>query len=88
MEFSEEICQLADVYDAGDDGLTEYEWRNGKPTKKKGLDYQVELRVADELRSRCRIYFPLRETVQTSKGGIGVSDPKVPSGSSPAKLMR
>ncbi|KAE9374473.1 phospholipase D/nuclease [Stipitochalara longipes BDJ] len=53
----------------GDDGLTEYEWRAQRPTKKKGIDSEVEDRVTDEVFSRCRIYFPSRETVQLSKGG-------------------
>lgn len=55
----------------GDDGMTEYEWRNHRSTKKKGVESEEEHRVSDEVRSRCRIYFPSYETVHTSRGGIG-----------------
>jgi hypothetical protein len=61
--------------------LTEYEWRNQTSTKKKGANSEVGHRVAEDMKSRCRIYFPLRETVQTSKGGMDVSDCKVLSSS-------
>jgi hypothetical protein len=57
--------------------MTEYEWRNHTSTKKKGVESEEERRVSDEIRSRCRIYFPSYETVLTSRGGIGVSDAKV-----------
>ena len=62
------ICE-----DVGDDGLTEYEWRVQRPAKKGEFNLDVQNRVADEVSSRCRIYFPLRETVQQSKGGMDVS---------------
>jgi hypothetical protein len=57
--------------------MTEYEWRNHRPTKKKGVESEEERRVSDEIRSSCRIYFPSYETVHTSRGGVGVSDAKV-----------
>ena len=53
--------------------MTEYEWRVQRPAKKGGFNLDVQNRVADEVFSRCRIYFPLRETVQLSKGGMDVS---------------
>ncbi len=57
--------------------MTEYEWRNHRSTRKKGVESEEECKVSDEIRSRCQIYFPSYETVHTSRGGIGVSDVKV-----------
>ena len=53
--------------------MTEYEWRVQKPSKKGSLDLEMQSRLADEAFSHCRIYFPLRETVLLSKGGIDVN---------------
>ncbi len=42
-----------------------------KPARGKGLS-KDERELSEDLSSRCRIYFPTRETVLQSKGGIGV----------------
>jgi hypothetical protein len=57
---------------AGDDGLKEYEWRTSRPTKSKA-ETSVERKLSENLKSCFRIYFPSRETVAKSKGGLGVS---------------
>jgi hypothetical protein len=53
--------------------LKEYRWRTNRPVKSKGMT-PVERKLSDDLKDRFRIYFPTRETVANSKGGLGVSD--------------
>ena len=58
----------------GDDGLTEYDWRNSKKwkakasgTDKKARDSQDQ--VENDVKKGFRIYFPTRDTVVNSTGG-------------------
>ena len=71
-----EVGHEADVVTAtGDSGLTEYGWRTNRPASGKVVAEAVaERKLSDDLKKRFRIYFPTRETVARSKGGIGVSD--------------
>lgn len=55
----------------GDNGLKEYEWRTNKSSKSK-VETRDERKLSDRLETHFRIYFPTRETVAQSKGGIGV----------------
>ena len=57
----------------GDDGVTEYEWRNGKAGKRAGMESSAERKLSEHLRDNFRIYFPSWETVAESKGGLVVS---------------
>jgi hypothetical protein len=61
------------ILSIGDDGLTEYGWRMNKRSRGKGREAR-ERKISEELTSHCRIYFPSRETVEQSKGGIDVSE--------------
>jgi len=58
---------------AGNDGLTEDKWRTTKLMKDK-IETKDEQKLSETIRSRVRVYFPLRETVAKSRGGLGVSD--------------
>lgn len=60
---------------SGDDGTREFGWRNNKPSSKYGVkaSTEAERTLSDEVQSGCRIYFPTRETVAASKGGVVVS---------------
>jgi hypothetical protein len=55
--------------------MTEYGWRiNNKTTKGKAkTESSAERKLSDDLKRLFRIYFPTRDTVANSKGGIGVS---------------
>ncbi len=53
--------------------MTEYGWRMKKAAKSKTVN-ETESKLSDALNYRCRIYFPTRDTVAASKGGIGVSE--------------
>ncbi|PBP16311.1 tyrosyl-DNA phosphodiesterase domain protein, partial [Diplocarpon rosae] len=53
----------------GDLGMTEYGWRANKPLKAQKMT-AIEQKISDGLKD-CRIYFPARETVTESKGGVG-----------------
>jgi hypothetical protein len=55
----------------GDDGLTG--WCTNMPASGKGAETR-DRKISEELKSRCRIYFPSRESVEQSKGGIGVGE--------------
>ncbi|KAG9239404.1 tyrosyl-DNA phosphodiesterase domain protein [Amylocarpus encephaloides] len=56
----------------GDDGMTEYGWRANKPRRgKPTVESEVERRLSDDVKKHFRIYFPTRDTVANSKGGIG-----------------
>lgn len=57
---------------AGDCGLM-----TDKPARGKGPS-KTERKLSEDLSSRCRIYFPTRETILQSKGGIGVRSPQIP----------
>lgn len=58
----------------GDDGMTEYDWRLNKPPKgKPRIESVAERKLLDEITKNFRIYFPTRNTVANSKGGLGVS---------------
>jgi hypothetical protein len=59
----------------GDDGTTELNWRLDKASSKNGVKIvtEQEKKLSDEVKSSCCIYFPTRDTVVRSKGGIGVS---------------
>lgn len=57
----------------GHDGMTEYEWRNEKVGKRAATESPAERKLSEHLKDHFRIYFPSRETVAKSKGGIGVS---------------
>ncbi|KAL8955709.1 MAG: hypothetical protein Q9183_006549 [Haloplaca sp. 2 TL-2023] len=69
---------LSTIYMAakGDDGMTEYGWRNNQP-KKKDKDYHRLMKemntsretAREETESGFRIYFPSEETVKKSTGG-------------------
>jgi hypothetical protein len=70
--------------EVGDDGLTEFNWRASK-TPLSG----TELQTVKEIEKGFRIYFPSRETVIRSKGGVSVSSQISHSTSSPvAKWIR
>ena len=66
------IGGLTEYFSIGDNGLTEYGWRTNKSARSKVVG-ETERRLSDDLKSRCRIYYPTRDTVAASKGGIGVS---------------
>ena len=60
----------------GDDGLTEYEWRNAKSAKARNskTGQQNVMAIQDQTK-RCvdenfHIYFPTQDTVAQSKGGV------------------
>ncbi|KAI9677600.1 MAG: hypothetical protein M1817_006554 [Caeruleum heppii] len=61
----------------GDDGMTEYKWRNPEPSqgrRKKGAGVESESekaqkRLSEEMKKTFRIYFPTSETVERSRGG-------------------
>jgi hypothetical protein len=58
----------------GDDGMTEYEWRQSKtPKSKPQKESAAERKISEEIKKYFRIYFPTHETVANSKGGVGVS---------------
>ncbi|KAL8958015.1 MAG: hypothetical protein Q9183_005919 [Haloplaca sp. 2 TL-2023] len=69
---------LSTIYMAakGDDGLTEYDWRNNQP-KKRDKDYHrlskemntSHEKAREDTESGFRIYFPSEETVKKSTGG-------------------
>jgi hypothetical protein len=48
--------------------LTEYEWRYRVASGKGSLETQRKL--SDDLKARCRIYFPTHETVTKSKARV------------------
>lgn len=59
----------------GDDGLTEYEWRNPRPNRAKGIlgkhrqAKAVRTEIQEQIEDGFRIYFPTHETVAASAGG-------------------
>jgi len=62
----------------GDDGTTELNWRTNNPPQNKTLSKQstgrisnAELLVSQGMKNHFRLYFPSRETVASSKGGLG-----------------
>jgi Tyrosyl-DNA phosphodiesterase len=62
----------------GDDGTTELNWRTNKPPQSKTSSKQssgqisnTELLVSKGIENDFRLYFPSRETVASSKGGLG-----------------
>ncbi|KUJ11780.1 phospholipase D/nuclease [Mollisia scopiformis] len=67
---SEEFIRCMYLACQGDDGLTEYQLRTGKSTRVKG-QAETKRKPSDDILSRCRVYFPLEETVYRSKGGAG-----------------
>ncbi|KAI9049476.1 hypothetical protein LZ554_006507 [Drepanopeziza brunnea f. sp. 'monogermtubi'] len=77
----------------GDNGETEYKWRTEKPTKSKGRS-AAEYKVLGNVNSNCRIYFPTKETVEASRGGIAgggticLQSKWFDSDTFPRKLMR
>jgi hypothetical protein len=56
----------------GDDGRTEFGWRSSKSST--NAKSAAEEKLSDEVQSSCRIYFPTKETVARSRGGVGVSE--------------
>lgn len=52
--------------------MKEYGWRTSRPAK-SNAETPVERKLTEVLRECFRIYFPARETVAESKGGLGVS---------------
>jgi hypothetical protein len=68
----------ADIKTTGDNGATEYGWRTEKPTKSKGKSV-AEYKLLGKVNSNCRIYFPTKETVEASRGGVAVWLPVNPS---------
>lgn len=63
---------LTALYNAcqGDSGMREYDARTGKPRKSKG---NVASDVDQIDLAKMRVYFPSRDTVVRSQGGINVS---------------
>ena len=57
---------------AGDNGMKEYGWRTSRSAKGKG-ETPAEHKLSEILKDCFRIYFPTRETIANSKGGLGVS---------------
>ncbi|KAH8821585.1 tyrosyl-DNA phosphodiesterase domain protein [Xylogone sp. PMI_703] len=57
----------------GDDGMTEYKWRNPGISGKRGNSSvsAAQKKTLEEIENSFRIYFPTRETVTQSKGGSG-----------------
>ena len=62
----------------GDDGTTELNWRTNKPPQNKpsseqsrGETSNTEFLVSQGIKNDFRLYFPSRETVASSKGGLG-----------------
>ena len=57
----------------GDDGLTAYCWRNKITKSGEKLDRETEFEAErfgyDDIYANLRIYFPLRQTVENSRGG-------------------
>jgi hypothetical protein len=73
---------MLELTEQGDDGTAELDWRTRKPPKlrmenesSKNSTDNHELRVTKEIDGGLRVYFPSRDTVASSKGGIGVSSP-------------
>jgi hypothetical protein len=62
----------ADKASVGDDGTKEYEWRVNRPAQSKE-ETPAERKLSSILKDCFRIYFPTRETVAKSRGGLGVS---------------
>jgi hypothetical protein len=60
------------IHCAGDDGMREYGWRTSRPAKSKG-ETPAEHKLSEILKDSFRIYFPTRQTVANSKGGLAVS---------------
>ncbi|KAG0648405.1 hypothetical protein D0Z07_5479 [Hyphodiscus hymeniophilus] len=55
----------------GDDGSTEYAWRQTKlSSTKAGTETDQERKVSDSLKDCFRIHFPSKENVAQSKGGV------------------
>jgi hypothetical protein len=52
--------------------MKEYGWRMSRPAKSKA-EMPAERKLSGLLKDCFRIYFPARETVASSKGGLGVS---------------
>ncbi|TAQ85645.1 hypothetical protein B7494_g6030 [Chlorociboria aeruginascens] len=52
----------------GDNGIKEYTWRTKR--NKPGTESQLEKQLSDDLKSQIQIYFPTKDTVAASKGGI------------------
>jgi len=62
----------------GDDGTTELNWRTSEPPQNKTLSKQsrgqasnAEVLDLNSIKNNFRLYFPSRETVANSKGGLG-----------------
>lgn len=59
----------------GDDGLTEYGWRNSRPDRAKGIQGEhrqtkaVQTEIQEQIEDGFRIYFPTHDTVAASAGG-------------------
>ncbi|RDL35212.1 uncharacterized protein BP5553_07143 [Venustampulla echinocandica] len=55
----------------GDDGMTEYSWRYNKPPRGQiNTESLTERKLLEDLKQNCRVYFPVRETVASSRGGV------------------
>lgn len=54
----------------GDSGMMEYEARTGKQKKNKGAPPGAN---QEDFKEHMRVYFPSRDTVRTSRGGMNVS---------------
>lgn len=81
LHHSGRFCHEADkLYLQGDDGTTEFGWRNDKGGPKKNIKAVsgAEQRLAKEVNANCRIYFPTQNTVARSKGGTAVSEAPFP----------
>ena len=65
----------------GDDGLTEYGWRTtrstktGKGKKSTDEDASVKQELVKRIEQNFRLYFPSRDTVLASRGGVGCGGP-------------
>jgi len=56
----------------GDDSMKEYGWQTSRPGK-SSVETSAERKLSETLKECFRIYFPARDTVAESKGGLGVS---------------
>lgn len=52
--------------------MREFGWRTSRPAK-SSVETPAERKLSETLKECFRIYFPSRETVADSKGGLGVS---------------
>ena len=59
----------------GDNGLKEYEWRSSRSKKSGKGNTSTNEELGREIEHNFRLYFPSRDTVLASRGGVGCGGP-------------